>query len=227
MTSTRSTGLSASTSRPSATAATPDAFTRTAADRLLFVSPEGRQASRPARPANAGPVTTRSTGRGPFASTTTSRAFRSSGGTRASNAESVMRRRHTRTPSASASHVTQKDDAHKRMLGGDCGLCHNARDWKIWDFDHARQTKFTLGGAHAQVKCVSCHKLVAEGTGVPALPLSCIGCHRVDDIHNGEYGPQCERCHDAKSWREIRPFGAMALELEPHQLVAARRGVLQ
>lgn len=99
----------------------------------------------------------------------------------------------------------EKEDKHKGMLGDDCASCHNARDWKIWDFDHAKRTKFALDGAHRVVACVSCHKL--PGRKVAPLATSCVTCHRTDDVHGGQFGFQCDRCHDSQTWRDIKPLG--------------------
>jgi hypothetical protein len=96
----------------------------------------------------------------------------------------------------------EEKDAHKRTLGADCAACHNARDWKIWDFDHARRTKFVLDGAHRDTACVSCHKV--PGDKVAPLALTCVACHRADDIHGGHFGVQCDRCHETRSWRDIK-----------------------
>jgi len=99
----------------------------------------------------------------------------------------------------------EKEDKHKRMLGLDCASCHNARDWKIWDFDHAKRAKFVLDGVHRDTACVSCHK--TPGDKVAPLGTTCVACHRVDDIHGSQFGAQCDRCHETRSWREIKPLG--------------------
>jgi hypothetical protein len=110
----------------------------------------------------------------------------------------------------------EKEDTHKRTLGTDCAACHNARDWKIWDYDHDRRTKFAIDGAHVRVTCVSCHKSAAGADGkVLRLDLACVACHRTDDIHVGDYGSACERCHTSRSWREIKPFGAKGAAPRP------------
>lgn len=93
-----------------------------------------------------------------------------------------------------------KDDKHKQTLGIDCAACHNARDWKLWDFDH-RKTRFALDGAHRRAPCAACHKASAER--VPPLPTTCVACHKNEDVHDGEFGPTCERCHSAKSWKDV------------------------
>lgn len=101
-----------------------------------------------------------------------------------------------------------KEDKHKGLLGSDCAACHNARDWKIWDFDHTGRTRFVLDGAHRDASCVSCHRAPAglDGT-IPRLDGDCVACHRADDIHTGDYGSACARCHVSRSWREIRQLG--------------------
>ena len=101
-----------------------------------------------------------------------------------------------------------KDDQHKGRLGADCSTCHNARAWKIWDFDHTRRTRYPLEGAHAKLNCIACH--TAPGEKVPALATNCISCHAVDDVHGGNFGSQCERCHTSRSFKDIRAFGSRA-----------------
>jgi hypothetical protein len=98
----------------------------------------------------------------------------------------------------------EKADAHKRKFGNKCESCHNARDWKIWDFNHDRSTKFVLDGAHRKVTCYACHKSPMEGSG-SSTPTSCVGCHARDDVHDGAYGKQCERCHLSSSFKALRP----------------------
>jgi hypothetical protein len=33
---------------------------------------------------------------------------------------------------------------------------------------------------------------------------SCGDCHRSNDVHDGEFGPDCGRCHSADSFTEVR-----------------------
>ena len=97
----------------------------------------------------------------------------------------------------------EKEDVHKRLLGTECQACHNARDWKAWDFDHGERTKFKLGGGHQDLNCYACHK---KPMGKKILtPNSCAGCHRKDDKHEGGFGPQCDRCHVTELWKTIKP----------------------
>lgn len=103
----------------------------------------------------------------------------------------------------------ERDDAHKRRLGTLCADCHNARDWKLWDYNHDRRTRFPLDGAHRRIKCEACHKRPVNDK--PTLPVACAACHAADDVHEGAYGPLCERCHTTTSFKQIkRRVGAIA-----------------
>jgi predicted CXXCH cytochrome family protein len=99
------------------------------------------------------------------------------------------------------------DDVHKRTLGSKCETCHSTRSWQAWDFDHNRQTNFSLAGAHGKAKCSSCHQKAAANAAAP-MPLpakACFGCHASDDVHSGGFGQACERCHLPTEWRAVKP----------------------
>ncbi len=98
----------------------------------------------------------------------------------------------------------EKKDAHKRKLGTLCETCHNTRDWKVWDFDH-NKTKFKLEGGHKDVGCDKCHQQAMDKKVV--LTSVCGNCHRNDDVHDGNFGRQCERCHEVSSWKNIKVGG--------------------
>lgn len=97
----------------------------------------------------------------------------------------------------------QKEDPHKRHLGDACERCHNTRDWKIWDFDHDRETRFKLDGGHLRIRCEACHR--QAGAEIRSLPLTCESCHGHDDIHEGAFGRRCDRCHLTTRFKEVRP----------------------
>lgn len=99
------------------------------------------------------------------------------------------------------------DDVHKKTLGGKCEFCHSTRSWKTWDFDHQRQTRFTLDGAHTRLLCNACHKkpVADPAAGIPELSRSCFACHSGDDTHSGGFGQTCERCHVTRDWRSLKP----------------------
>ena len=95
----------------------------------------------------------------------------------------------------------RKDDRHEATLGEDCGACHVERDWKTTQgrFDHAR-ARFVPRNAHAppRTQCKDCH---VDLKSFRKAPQECVGCHRKDDRHEGQLGPQCASCHDDKAWK--------------------------
>ncbi len=95
-----------------------------------------------------------------------------------------------------------QDDAHKQGLGANCGDCHSPNGWQWWVFDHDRQTKFTLEGAHSDLSCSECHhRPVSKKI---KRSQNCISCHLADDIHSRKFGRDCGRCHTANSFKELR-----------------------
>ena len=78
-----------------------------------------------------------------------------------------------------------------------CEDCHTSTSWKQlaspMKFSHDR-TKFALRGQHEQVQCVDCHASLTF-TGAAT---GCGDCHK--DVHRGELGANCERCHSPQSW---------------------------
>jgi hypothetical protein len=96
----------------------------------------------------------------------------------------------------------QKDDKHKRSLGVKCETCHNARDWKSWDFDHARKARYPLDGAHKPLACAACH--IPGIHTDPKVSTQCVSCHSHEDVHEGQFGRQCERCHVTTRFNVIK-----------------------
>jgi hypothetical protein len=95
-----------------------------------------------------------------------------------------------------------KDDQHKGRLGSVCEDCHNAVSWKRWDFDHDTRTHFKLDGAHRKIDCYACHKQPIKGRAL--LPMACVSCHENDDAHGGNFGRQCDRCHQTRDWENVK-----------------------
>jgi hypothetical protein len=62
-----------------------------------------------------------------------------------------------------------------------CERCHTTQDWRARGFDHQRDARFALDGAHTRVPCASCHRSVTvnEREVVLYRPLDsrCAGCH--------------------------------------------------
>jgi hypothetical protein len=102
------------------------------------------------------------------------------------------------------------DSPHGDFLA-DCTLCHSDDGWTPLEFgeewDHAAISGFPLAGAHAAADCMSCHRSL-DFTEHP--PSDCVGCHQ--DVHLGELGTDCGRCHTARS------FIDRALHLRMHRM---------
>jgi len=97
----------------------------------------------------------------------------------------------------------KKEDVHEQRLGPKCEMCHNSRDWKLWDFDHNRLTSFLLDGAHDGLECAACHM---EPMQVEVVVIdTCVGCHNQDDVHEGDFGSDCQRCHKTSVWDALKP----------------------
>jgi hypothetical protein len=95
----------------------------------------------------------------------------------------------------------KKDDIHKGSLGKECARCHSPNGWRVWEFDHNKETGFPLDGAHAKLVCAGCHKQPAEEV---KLNPNCLSCHEQDDVHLGQYGRQCQRCHSTVTFKGAR-----------------------
>ncbi|MBL8326116.1 MAG: cytochrome C [Rubrivivax sp.] len=97
-----------------------------------------------------------------------------------------------------------KDDKHKARFGVACESCHNARDWRLWNYDHAKRSGYRLEGKHARAACEACHRQAAPpGKAAAALDQGCTSCHRQDDVHDGSFGPRCEQCHGQDNWKQV------------------------
>ena len=95
----------------------------------------------------------------------------------------------------------ETDDRHKGSLGRDCEACHSVNGWNLWQFDHGKATKFALTGAHAKAACEGCHKQPAH---VAKPSQDCAACHAEDDVHLGQFGRQCQRCHVTTTFKAAR-----------------------
>lgn len=95
----------------------------------------------------------------------------------------------------------RSEDAHRGSFGLDCGTCHEPVGWKGQGFDHGRDTRFALSGAHQRVACEGCH---AADPRTQATPTDCVGCHRSDDEHRGGNGRACGDCHTNVDWARVR-----------------------
>jgi hypothetical protein len=103
----------------------------------------------------------------------------------------------------------------------DCALCHGAGSWKparvSRRFNHAKYG-FALEGAHAAANCLACHATL-EFKRPEKL---CASCH--EDPHRGEMGPDCARCHGARSFVDRAPM-VRAHQLTSFPLTGSHAGI--
>lgn len=91
------------------------------------------------------------------------------------------------------------DDVHDGRFATRCEGCHSANGWSRVNFDHGKQTKFALTGAHAKAGCYSCHR--QKNVADASLPTSCYACHAKEDVHRGAFGRDCGSCHSTSTFR--------------------------
>ncbi|CUS99005.1 Cytochrome c7 [Candidatus Chrysopegis kryptomonas] len=106
-------------------------------------------------------------------------------------------------------------DFHNGNLGDKCQSCHSFKTWKLYDVVRKHnKSRFPLLGAHASVKCESCH--LKNGIFQTYLiPLECISCHEKNYIEAKKpnhislnFSKNCNDCHTIKtvSWHGERAF---------------------
>ena len=96
------------------------------------------------------------------------------------------------------------DDSHAGALGPQCSQCHTPQGWLVYQFDHDTQTDFALTGVHDDLTCGACHRQRVEETSQISLGTACGDCHQEDDVHDGEFGRNCERCHTPDSFNQLK-----------------------
>lgn len=93
-------------------------------------------------------------------------------------------------------HVEEDHDymaQHIGTFGMDCVPCHDGAD-RMADFEH--DSFYVLGMAHEDTPCEDCHvDQVFAGT-----PGTCVECHEEPEMHAGQFGLDCSRCHNAVAW---------------------------
>lgn len=90
------------------------------------------------------------------------------------------------------------DDSHRGRFGNKCQDCHSEKKWQDTRFNHDKDTKYPLRDKHREVKCHVCHPGPAEKE---RGKTACLDCHERQDIHRGQQGKQCQRCHSEAGWR--------------------------
>ena len=108
-------------------------------------------------------------------------------------------------------------DPHTPAFAAPCASCHTTMAWRTNKVEHDR-TSFPLRGRHATVACAACHQRTGGQAPVRLASFrstsrTCATCHR--DVHFGQVGGQCERCHGDTSFavRNFRHTGSNAVVL--------------
>jgi hypothetical protein len=89
------------------------------------------------------------------------------------------------------------DDIHEGGLGEKCEDCHKPSGWKETTYDHDKETEFPLRDKHKEVECHKCH---TAAVFPDKIATTCFGCHKEDDVHEGQEGEECNYCHNEKGW---------------------------
>lgn len=87
------------------------------------------------------------------------------------------------------------DDERPHDPIGECSRCHTATSWVDNRFDHNKQAKFKVEGAHESVSCTQCHTTAGTFRGAPT---TCEGCHAERGLaEHGDFSRVggCSTCH--------------------------------
>jgi hypothetical protein len=87
----------------------------------------------------------------------------------------------------------------------DCLRCHGTLAWTAYvRFDHPTVSGgFRLEGAHARIRCSSCHGPTMEPLFQPANDQDCVACHQNDyerEHPGGSFPTTCLSCHNVETW---------------------------
>ncbi len=93
---------------------------------------------------------------------------------------------------------TTNPDHKTAGFSDNCEACHTTTKWRPSTFDHSKQSKFPLSGAHIKAKCTDCHM-----ANYAATSTECVSCH-LDDYEKAKnpdhvkagFSKECENCHN-------------------------------
>ena len=83
---------------------------------------------------------------------------------------------------------------HVEAYGEGCVGCHDGQD-RMMGFAH--DDVYVLDGGHEGIDCVDCHPGLVFGE---EEERACVACHEDPEVHAGEFGLECDRCHTAVGW---------------------------
>ncbi len=83
--------------------------------------------------------------------------------------------------------------AHIEEFGSSCTECHDGQDRMVQGFEH---DQFALTGGHANQNCADCH----SDQHYVNTDATCSACHAEPEVHAGQFGVDCIRCHTDAAW---------------------------
>jgi hypothetical protein len=128
-----------------------------------------------------------------------------------------------------ADRIARKAGFHATIGAKSCGECHKDHfgpDFDAVHFDtagfHHADVGYDIVGGHLKAACRDCHqpdnitdaavkRTMAEHGRLAStylgLGTTCVGCHRKDDPHEGQFGARaCEDCHSEGDWKKPDRF---------------------
>ena len=119
----------------------------------------------------------------------------------------------------------------ERLKKSGCSDCHQVASFKAVRFDHDRESRFALTGAHAKAACAACHVEQAGLVRYKPLESACAACHA--DPHAGQFAKagaraDCAGCHTGTAdWKRLSfvhkpPFTSFELEGKHAQAACAQ-----
>ncbi|MCC6298192.1 MAG: hypothetical protein IT314_02760 [Anaerolineales bacterium] len=88
--------------------------------------------------------------------------------------------------------------AHSAEYGDACLGCHDGVDRFDKNFSHP--AGFALTEGHANLPCAQCHTGARTFVDFQNAPSTCYACHAEPAYHAGQFGTECEACHDTTAW---------------------------
>lgn len=90
-----------------------------------------------------------------------------------------------------------------------CNRCHTTTAWsptmRVLDFDHDRETRMPIAGAHGKLACARCHPANRFALQL-AEPARCESCHQAPHAAKPYAARACATCHQPASFALIAKF---------------------
>lgn len=106
-------------------------------------------------------------------------------------------------PAHAACQTCHKDPHAGQFAPRTCEGCHGTESFHALAFDHDKETKFPLTGAHSSAACGECHTRTKPQDPVrfATTPTACSECH--GDPHYGQLPRACDGCHRTTTFTEV------------------------